>query len=274
MNKKVVFLDLDGTLLLRDGTIPPSARKALEEATRGGHEMVVCTGRSATQVEPVLKDALSLFAGIVCSAGANIRRYGEVVWRGSMTPEKAKELVEYFRANHISYFLQSEAGVFAEQYGLDVIFETFRNLGVPEDEVAEIFGATTLTEHPEDYPYIEKCCYFQCPKPAADVQRELGDYFQVVDSSYKLTKFCDGEIIKAGVNKATGMARYLEAAGVPHEDSIAFGDGPNDLEMIQYAHTGVVMGNGTDRLKALADRVCGRIDEDGIYNGFKELGLI
>ena len=70
------------------------------------------------------------------------------------------------------------------------------------------------------------------------------------------------------------MEKYLEHVGVPHEDSIAFGDGPNDLEMIQYAHTGVVMGNGTDRLKALADRVCGRIDEDGIYNGFQELGLI
>ncbi len=274
MNKKVVFLDLDGTLVQRNGIIPDSAKEALRRATENGHEMVICTGRSATQVDPVVKDAVELFTGIVCSAGANIRRKGEVVWRGSMSPEKTKDLVNYFRDNGFSYFLQSEDGIFAEQYGMDIINQTFRNMGVPEEKVAELFGYTTLTNHPEDYPHIEKCCYFQCPKEAVEVQADLGDYYQVVDSSYKITRFCDGEICKNGVNKATGMAKYLEAAGVPHEDCIAFGDGPNDLEMIQYAALGVCMGNGTDSLKALADRICGNIDEDGIYNEFKALGLI
>ena len=274
MNKKVVFLDIDGTMLLKDGTMPASTRQALEEATEGGHEMVVCTGRSPTQIKPVLKDAVGIFSGVVGSAGANITRKGEVVWKGHLSAEKTKELVDFFRAHNIAYFLQSQAGVYAEQYGLDLIFETFRGFGVPKEKVSEIFGMTTLTDHPEDYPDIEKCCYFQCPKPAAEVQAELGDYFQVVDSSYKITKFCDGEINKAGVNKGTGMAKYLEAAGVPQEDSIAFGDGPNDIEMIQYAAIGVCMGNGTEQTKAVADRICGRVDEDGIYNEFKALGLI
>lgn len=274
MNKKVVFLDIDGTLVQRNGLIPDSAKEALRRATENGHEMVICTGRSYTQVEPVLREAAELFTGIVCSAGANIRRKGEVIWRGSMSPEKTRQLVDYFRDNGFSYFLQSETGVYAEQYGLDVIYNTFEKKGVPREKVAELFGYTELREHPEDVPHIEKCCYFQCPKPAAEVQADLGDYYQVVDSSYKITRFCDGEICKEGVNKATGMAKYLEAAGVPHEDCIAFGDGPNDLEMIDYAALGICMGNGTDNLKALADRVCGNIDEDGIYNEFKALGLI
>ncbi|MBQ8469116.1 MAG: HAD hydrolase family protein, partial [Clostridia bacterium] len=119
-----------------------------------------------------------------------------------------------------------------------------------------------------------KCCYFQCTLEAAQVQEALGPYYQVVDSSYKLTRFCDGEVVKAGCNKATGMERYLEAVGLSREDSIAFGDGPNDLEMLAYAHTGVCMGNGTDRTKAVADLVCGRVDEDGLYNAFLDLGLI
>ena len=274
MNKKVVFLDIDGTMLLKDGTMPASTRQALEEATAGGHEMVICTGRSPTQIEPVLKDAYGIFSGIVGSAGANITRKGEVVWKGHLSDEKTHELVDYFRANDIAYFLQSQDGVYAEQFGLDIIFKTFRGFGVPEEKVKDIFGETSLSEHPEDHPNIEKCCYFQCPKPAVEVQAELGDYFQVVDSSYKISKFCDGEINKAGVNKGTGMEKYLEAAGVPHEDSIAFGDGPNDIEMIQYAAIGVCMANGTEQTKAVADRICGRVDEDGIYNEFKALGLI
>ena len=150
MNKKVVFLDLDGTLVQRSGIIPDSAKEALRRATENGHEMVICTGRSFTQVAPVVRDAGELFTGIVCSAGANIRRKGEVVWRGSMSPEKTKQLVDYFRENGFSYFLQSEAGIYAEQYGLDIIFKTFENMGVPREKVAELFGYTELREHPEE----------------------------------------------------------------------------------------------------------------------------
>ncbi|MBQ3327542.1 MAG: HAD hydrolase family protein, partial [Clostridia bacterium] len=188
--------------------------------------------------------------------------------------EMAQDLVSYFHENNVTFFLQADSGVYAEPSSMDNIVAAFKALGRTEEEIKDIFGLTILEEHPERIPGIEKCCYFQCPLEADVVQRELGPAYYVVDSSYKVSRFCDGEINKAGVTKALGMEKYLEHVGVPHEDSIAFGDGPNDLEMIQYAHTGVVMGNGTDNLKALADRVCGRIDEDGIYNGFQELGLI
>ena len=274
MNKKVVFLDLDGTLLLRDGTMPDSAREALRQAQENGHEMVVCTGRSASQIGPVLGPDMDLFGGIVMSAGANVRRGGETVWRGAMSPEKTKELVDYFRANDITYFLQAETGIYAEPESVDRFRAAFTALGYAPEQMEEIFGDTILIAHPEDTPHLEKCCYFECKLDAEQMQEELGDYFYVVDSSYKLTRFCDGEISKAGVTKAFGMEQYLKAAGVPHEDSIAFGDGPNDLEMLQYAYIGVCMGNGTDRMKAVADRVCGRIDEDGLYHEFKALGLI
>ena len=274
MNKKVVFLDMDGTLILPDGTMPESAREALRRARANGHEMVICTGRSTTQIEPVLKENADLFDGCVAAAGAQVSRGGETIWHDCMSPEMAKKLVDFFRAHNVTYFLQADSGVYAEPASLQAIVNAFKALGRTEIDVEEIFGYTVLDEHPENVPYIEKCCYFECPHPADVVQRELGPDFYVIDSSYKVTRFCDGEINKAGVNKATGMEKYLEAAGVPHEDCIAFGDGPNDLEMIQYAALGVCMGNGTDRLKALADRICGRIDEDGIYNEFQALGLI
>lgn len=274
MNKKVVFLDIDGTLIQRDGTMPATTRYALRRAKANGHEMVISTGRSATQVEPILREYRDLFSGIICSAGANIRRGDEVLWRGSMSPEKTQRLVDFFRVNEISYFLQSETGVYTETFCYNTIAEVFRRTGVAEEDIPNLFGPTFTVERPEDVPNVEKCCYFECRKPAADVQAELGDYYQVVDSSYKLTRFCDGEVCREGVNKATGMAHYLEAIGVPHADSIAFGDGPNDLEMISYAAVGVCMGNGTDSLKAVADRICGAIDQDGLALEFEALGLI
>ena len=70
------------------------------------------------------------------------------------------------------------------------------------------------------------------------------------------------------------MRRYLEYSGISREDTLAIGDGPNDLEMLQYAATGVAMGNAADSLKAAADLVTGCVDEDGLYQAFEQLGLI
>lgn len=272
MRKKAVFLDIDGTLVDRTGAMPESTKTALLRASENGHEIVLCTGRSMTQLDMVVK--LAPFTGVVCSAGANVRRHGEVVWRGAMPEEQVAHMVSYFRDNKMTYFLQAESGIYAEQWCVDNMAKAFAALGRSAEEAAAVFGATIVREDTERVPYIEKCCYFQCDLPADEVQAGLGPAFDVVDSSFKVSRFCDGEVCRAGVNKASGMARYLEAAGIPHEDCIAFGDGPNDFEMLEYAAVGVCMGNGVDALKKVADRVCGDIHEDGLYNEFKALGLI
>ena len=68
--------------------------------------------------------------------------------------------------------------------------------------------------------------------------------------------------------------KIVEFLGATREDTIAFGDGPNDFEMIEYAGIGVAMGNASDDLKAKADVITTHIAEDGIYNGMKKLNLI
>ena len=77
-----------------------------------------------------------------------------------------------------------------------------------------------------------------------------------------------------GINKATGMERYLKAAGIAREDSIAVGDGPNDLQMMEYAGIGIAMGNAREEVKERADMVTSSIDDDGIYRAFETLGLL
>lgn len=86
--------------------------------------------------------------------------------------------------------------------------------------------------------------------------------------------YTDGEITMAACPKSYGMAKFLQYIGASREDAIAFGDGPNDLEMLAYAGTEVAMGNGTNACKAKADFVTASIHEDGIFLGFQKLGLI
>ena len=79
-----------------------------------------------------------------------------------------------------------------------------------------------------------------------------------------------GEVGINGIHKATGMKRYLEYVGIPREDSIAIGDGPNDLQMMDYAGIGIAMGNAVDALKSMAEYITDDVDHQGIVKAFQK----
>lgn len=82
------------------------------------------------------------------------------------------------------------------------------------------------------------------------------------------------DIIPADGGKGKAVEKILEYYHFDRSEAIAFGDGNNDIEMLQSVGTGVAMANGSERLKAVADDVCGHITEDGIYYYCLEHGLI
>ena len=82
------------------------------------------------------------------------------------------------------------------------------------------------------------------------------------------------DITPAKGNKGVGVEKVLEYYHLKKENAIAFGDGTNDIEMLEAVGTGVAMGNATDDVKAVAGAICGDVAEDGIYHYCKEQGLI
>lgn len=82
------------------------------------------------------------------------------------------------------------------------------------------------------------------------------------------------DILVKEASKARGITQVLDRLGIQADEAMAFGDGLNDIEMLQEVGFGVAMGNGYDSLKQVADFVCPRHDEDGIYQGLKTLGVI
>ena len=75
-------------------------------------------------------------------------------------------------------------------------------------------------------------------------------------------------------DKAKGIARFLLYSGIKREDTVAFGDGGNDVTMMGAVGTAVAMGNAVDEVKRAADYVTADLFDDGIYKGLKHLGLI
>ncbi|MBP5265613.1 MAG: HAD hydrolase family protein [Lachnospiraceae bacterium] len=111
-----------------------------------------------------------------------------------------------------------------------------------------------------------------CATDDADMERcrrELGnDYDFMIHSS----TVC--EMVPSGFHKGTGIERVCELLGVDISDTYAFGDSVNDTEMMESAGHAIVMGNGTDDLKAMADYVTKSLHEDGIHYGCRKMGLI
>ena len=150
----------------------------------------------------------------------------------------------------------------------------FVNVGLKEEMSAQMWGNIRLDEHLEQRHDIEKLFFFEAQGSVDEIQEQLLQYCDVTAMSFQFSNNSSGEISSRGINKAFGMQVYLEHTEITRENTIAFGDGINDIEMLKYAHVGVAMGNAVDALKKQADYVTSGIDEDGIECALNAFGLL
>lgn len=269
---KLIFFDIDGTLVDFSMHIPDSTIEALQEARAKGHKLAICTGRPYTNIYPFLMDME--FDGVVASAGAYIQYQNRSIYHSVLDTKKLAILAELFRRHGAAYFLQGYSGRFVSQPDSLIMDEVLSS----GDSAKELRQGMTLCEAPEQLDGMECGVYFRSDAVVEQMQKEADvdteGYFRFTGCSFGTDIVYSGEITQKGVNKATGMQRLLEAAGMTQKDSVAFGDGSNDFEMIQFADQGIVMGNGIPKLKECGDYVTAAIDQDGIWHGLKHLGLI
>ena len=271
MDKKVVFLDIDGTIVDFFGNIPESTKTAIRKARENGHYMVVCSGRSKFQIA---KEVLDLgIDGIVAAAGAYVEYEGKVVYHKCMTKEQREKLGRYLKDNNFIFSIQTDTRIITTEKCKEKLTEGFVKAGASKKHIENTFGKMEIREDVWTPDNQEKAVYQTGPFPGDKVAADLAPDFENTPLSYNNQKN-GGEITIAGVNKAIGMREFLKAAQVSVVNSVAVGDGPNDFEMIEFAGTGIAMGNAIPDLKDKADMVTTDINNDGIYNAFEKLGLL
>ncbi len=275
MNAKHIFLDIDGTLVGYDSKIPESALEALKMAQANGHKIIISSGRPLYMIYPELLRAVN-FDGIISSGGACVLVDGNVIFESIIEDEALSTVINYFRREGIRYLLQSKDDGFAEQDFVDIVIPGMLASGYNKDLVDQAYGKRTIVDDVTKIKGACKISYFASPYSPQKIADDLGGKFYVVDFSVGNVKTASsfGELNNEGVTKATGMQKYLESVGASREDTIAIGDSANDLEMLDYAHVSVAMGNGTDAVKSAADFVTTAVDNNGIYSAFVRLGLI
>lgn len=273
MNKKTVFLDIDGTITDFMGNVPESARQALICAKAAGHRLVLCTGRPKSQIYTELIDMQ--FDGIIASTGAYVECDGREIYSSHIDEDHLQRLCSYFDALDAPYMLQCADEVVMNQKCADQITKHFLDAGMTEEMLYKVTVCTPkITENVAACRKAEKAAYYDAAVPLHELRTALGDYFIVETSSYETDQASSGEITIHGETKSSGIRRYIEYLQLDMTETIGIGDGINDLDMLNLCHVAVAMGNAVDAVKEAADFVTAAYDQDGLSKAFEKLGLI
>lgn len=270
---KYVFIDIDGTLIGNfSHAIPASAIKAITSARENGHKCFICTGRPLNAVQHF---DLSLFDGVVCSAGGYVEVDQQVIFEKTMNEDELARIQHVLDKVETGYFLEGKIANYYREERQATLLEMFQNYDEQTkwEDIKEMMQLLHLGKAENDviykvaFPIIDRIRLKQ-------IVAELSDQFQVVYTDRAEGSVIEAEILCQGCNKALGAKKVVEYFGATLEDAIAFGDSMNDFEILQECALGVAMGNACEELKAVANLITDTVFDDGLNKGFQLVELI
>ena len=269
---RIVFLDVDGTLIDHSQHLAPSVVSAVQDARAAGHLVYLCTGRSRAEIPGFITDIG--FDGVVSAGGGFIERGDELVAAHTMPEPVVQDLVAFFEENDIEYTLQAYESAYPSQGLLPRLAPLFAEMEMDHsrgDRLVEMMthrGAAPTVG-------IAKATFFGTdPRTFATVRDGVGDRFHVITGTIPYLGEAGGEVSLGGIHKGAAIVELVGLLGIDVADSIAIGDSANDLEMLEVAGVGIAMGNADAAVKAVADEVTTGVDDDGVWNAFVRHGLV
>ncbi len=274
---KAILLDIDGTLTNDQKIITPRTRDALLAAQSDGAVLVLASGRPSmglTGFADVLhmKEHNGVF---VCFNGAKSVNYqtNEVYFQQTLTVEQGKRVLEHMHKFNVCPIYDRGAYMYLEN-----AFFTIERYGAPWT-IAEYEAHNNnylLCEVANNAEFMDwelnKILVAGQPEYLQEVWQQMAAPFEGELSSMFTAPFYY-EFTPLGVDKTRALRETFATLGIDRSEVIAFGDAQNDQSMIEWAGTGVAMGNAVDEVKAVADYVTLSNNEDGIAAALEHFGM-
>jgi len=254
---RLIVCDLDGTLHSGNEPVRPAVRQAMQAVVDAGHWITLSTGRGLQLLRPFLGQVVVNAPLICCNGGLILapethrilylqptslplahdvlRLAGKEGWGALVYLDDLETMLEYQWDG--PGFQLTRGGTIVGQ-GLDAVSELIR----PPHKL--IVHSPSASATPAVIVRLQEC---------------VGDRARIVASSPRAV-----EILMPGVSKARGLARVAQELGVTPQETVAVGDGDNDIEMLQWAGLGIAMGNGMPGVRAIADWIAPPVEEDGV----------
>jgi Cof subfamily protein (haloacid dehalogenase superfamily) len=274
---RLVAIDLDGTLLRKDGTMGARTRLALRAAVRQGIKVVICTGRRFRTTLPILAE-LQLAVPVIVHGGLLIKDAGthETLYHSYLPKDFTLAALKFLKAQGATPIVYVD--LFAQ--GIDIYLDNESD-GHP-------FHLKYLARNRLNCHFVGDVTEVFCPqtvhigtladRPSLErlnlrIEREFGAAIrhQVMNNTNEEGAFL--ELMSPGNSKWRALSRLIEREGYTSEQVICIGDEVNDLEMIAHAGLGVAMGNAIPAVKAVAQHVTHSNEEDGVAHVIEQFVL-
>ncbi len=259
---KALFFDIDGTLVsFETHAIPASTIEALEDVHKKGIKIFIATGRPKAIINNLsVLQTRGLIDGYITMNGAYCFVGNNVIYKSAIPKEEVQALAEICQQNDYPCIFVGEHTISVcqpNQLVREIFYDFLHVNEIPvksfeEATQGEIFQITpffTTEEEKKILPHIPNC--------------ELGRWYPA---------FTD--ITAKGNTKQKGIDEMIEPFGFQLNETMAFGDGGNDISMLRHAAIGVAMGNAKEDVKEAADYVTTSVDEDGIKKALQHFGVI
>ncbi|MDR1867885.1 MAG: Cof-type HAD-IIB family hydrolase [Treponema sp.] len=244
MHQKVIFLDIDGTLILGNQGPFQFDIQQIQKVHNFGHKVFINTGRSYSNIPLVFRN-VSYIDGFILGSGSHVVINGKTVYHKLISQDVLNKICHYYLTNKNKWCVFE--GEFYN-YAINDFDKSMFVTGIVSIEESEFFS--------KEYPFITKLT-FGGQLNDDDERKFLEDFFQLNSFS----DYFEG-IIKYE-NKANGMKIVLENLGISQENTLAIGDSMNDMEAIRFAKIGIAMKNACDELKQQSDD----ITDDYLHGG-------
>lgn len=254
---RILFFDIDGTLVdPRTGCISSKTKEALNRLRESGRKLFIATGRPPASL-PDLSGVS--FDGFITVNGSLCYTADEIIYHSPLAPEAVRKVIQNAAALGRPVTVATRDRLSANGWEPDLA-DYYRLAGL-ELTVDENFE-TACRE--DVYQMMVGCQEADHPAIIRDAEG--------ADITFSWDRAAD--VIPAGSSKAAAILKILSHFHLDAAQAMAFGDGFNDIGMLQTVGTGVAMGNADPRAKAVAADVCGPVWADGIYHYCIQYGLI
>lgn len=280
MDRKIVFLDVDGTLIDYDAKTPDSAKVAVEKARENGHLVYICTGCSKAEIE---QRDLPELTGMIGGNGAYVESEGKVVMHQGLSKEETKHIVDWCNERQLGFYLEANSGMYCNDYMLEqgpavmVKYATGKGADVSAAEASAagfVNGFIHLTGEDLYRDDVNKISFILSSyQDHLDSKKEFPE-LEANTWGGKGEHALFGDLGPTGITKKHAIEVLLDYLGADQKDTISFGDAKIDLSMFELCAYNVAMGNGGPEIKEAADYVTTDVNDNGLYNAFKYLKLI
>lgn len=261
---KALFFDIDGTLIDNAkgiNQIPDGVKRELKRIQKNGHKIFIASGRPKAMLNDIIIKAG--FDGYVLANGGYVEINEQSIYENHMNDQLAKQTIQLLDDIGCEYMIETAHHIYLKQefHELYDFFAKFHqgHIFVRKFNVEDVLKKTIKIE------------INVLNKDKEKVEKAIQNYFGYVIAYDQHGTDNAFEIYSPTLSKVTGIQKVLDYYQIDKKDSYAFGDGTNDIDMIQYCATGVAMGNAVTSLKEVADIICDNIENNGLENILKKL---